>query len=64
MKYARKLAEEKGRQEEFVLYETVEELSKKLIMQHHRRLKPVCANVDFSSGLTDGIVFTFYLVGV
>ena len=35
-----KLAEEKGRQEEFALYETVEELSKKLIMQHHRRLKP------------------------
>lgn len=57
-KYARKLAEEKGRQEEFALYETVEELSKKLIMQHHRRLKPVCANVDFYSG------FVYTMLGI
>ena len=53
-----KLAEEKGRQEEFALYETVEELSKKLIMQHHRRLKPVCANVDFYSG------FVYTMLGI
>ena len=50
-KYARRLSEEKGLQEEFHLYETVEELSKDLIMKKHRRYKPVCANVDFYSGL-------------
>jgi len=50
-KYARKLSEEKGLTEEFHLYEKVEEISKDLIMKKHRRFKPVCANVDFYSGL-------------
>lgn len=50
-KYARKLSEEKKRSREFQLYETVEELSKDLIMKKHLRYKPVCANVDFYSGL-------------
>lgn len=49
-KYAYRLAEAKGRMEEFRLYETVENLSKDLIMKKHRRYKPVCANVDFYSG--------------
>ncbi len=49
-RYAKELATEKGREEEFHLYETVEEVSKDLIMQAHLRYKPVCANVDFYSG--------------
>lgn len=50
-KYARKLSEAKKMTREFQLYEMVEELSKELIMQKHLRYKPVCANVDFYSGL-------------
>jgi citrate synthase len=50
-RYAKDLAWEKGRMDEFHLYEQVEELSKDLIMKKHRRFKPVCANVDFYSGL-------------
>lgn len=49
-KYAVALAEEKGFQKELALYEVVERISKKLIMEKHRRYKPVCANVDFYSG--------------
>ena len=37
--------------DEFHLYETVEEVSKDLIMKAHLRYKPVCANVDFYSVL-------------
>ena len=50
-RYAKKLAEAKGKMDEFHLYETVEEVSKDLIMKAHLRYKPVCANVDFYSGL-------------
>ncbi len=46
-RYAKKLAEAKGKMDEFHLYETVEEVSKDLIMKAHLRYKPVCANVDF-----------------
>ena len=49
-RYAKKLAEAKGKMDEFHLYETVEEVSKDLIMKAHLRYKPVCANVDFYSG--------------
>lgn len=49
-KYAVELAEEKGCQKELALYEMVERISKQLIMEKHRRYKPVCANVDFYSG--------------
>lgn len=49
-KYAEKLAQEKGQLEEYNLYETVARISKKLIMETHRRYKPVCTNVDFYSG--------------
>ncbi|MBO5489309.1 MAG: citrate synthase, partial [Eubacterium sp.] len=49
-KYAVALAEEKGFQKELALYEVVERISKQLIMEKHRRYKPVCANVDFYSG--------------
>ena len=48
--YAAELAREKGQMEEFYLYETVARISKNLIMETHRRYKPVCTNVDFYSG--------------
>lgn len=57
-RYAEKLAEAKGRMDEFHLYETVEEVSKKLIMEAHLRYKPVCANVDFYSG------FVYNMLGI
>lgn len=47
---ARKLAEEKGRMEEFTLYDMVENVGGRLIGQYRRLFKPVCANVDFYSG--------------
>lgn len=46
----RKLAEEKGRMEEFALYDMVENVAGRLIGQYRRLFKPVCANVDFYSG--------------
>ena len=46
----RKLAEEKGRMEEFALYDMVETVGGRLIGQYRRLFKPVCANVDFFSG--------------
>ncbi len=50
-KFARQLAEEKGMMEEFALYELVERLAGRLIMEHRKLFKNVCANVDFYSGL-------------
>lgn len=55
-RYAKKLAEVKGQMDEFHLYEMVEEISKKLIMDAHVRYKPVCANVDFYSGFIYNIL--------
>ena len=49
--FARKLAAEKGREDEFALYELVEKEAAALIASRHRMFKPVCANVDFYSGL-------------
>ena len=49
-KFAKELAEEKGRMEEFALYELVERLAGQLIMEHRKLFKNVCANVDFYSG--------------
>ena len=48
--YARRLSEEKGREEEFGLYERVERIAGECLMSGRRLLKPVCANVDFYSG--------------
>lgn len=48
--YAKQLSEEKGRQKEFKLYETVERLASELITKQRQLFKPVCANVDFYSG--------------
>lgn len=46
----RKLAQEKGRMEEFTLYDMVETVGGRLIGKYRRLFKPVCANVDFYSG--------------
>ena len=49
-RYARYLAEEKGKMKEFALYEKVEQIAGELIMHKKKLFKPVCANVDFYSG--------------
>lgn len=57
-KFAKALAEEKGMMEEFALYELVERLAGRLIMEHRRLFKNVCANVDFYSG------FVYSMLGI
>ncbi len=57
-KFARELAEEKGKIEEFALYETVERIAGRLIMEQRRMFKNVCANVDFYSG------FVYSMLGI
>ncbi|MCQ2521475.1 MAG: citrate/2-methylcitrate synthase [Lachnospiraceae bacterium] len=54
----RKLAKEKGRMDEFDLYESVEKISAKLIAERRKLHKPVCANVDFYSG------FMYSMLGI
>ena len=49
-RFAQALAEEKGMTEEFELYDRVENIAGKLIMEHRKLFKNVCANVDFYSG--------------
>lgn len=49
-KYAWELAAEKGMEEEFRLYDTVERTAAKLIAKRRHLFKPICANVDFYSG--------------
>lgn len=49
--YAKQLSVEKGREKEFKLYETVERIASELITIQRQLFKPVCANVDFYSGL-------------
>ena len=49
--YAEKLSEATGSQEEFKLYTTVERISAELIGKQRKLFKPICANVDFYSGL-------------
>ncbi len=48
--YAGKLAEEKGRQDEFNLYNTVADVAGRLIAEQRRVNKPITPNVDFYSG--------------
>lgn len=57
-KYARMLAEEKGMMAEFELYDLVERLAGKLVMEHRKLFKNVCANVDFYSG------FVYSMLGI
>lgn len=49
--YAKRLSEEKGMEAEFELYDMVERISKRLLMERKKLFKPICANVDFYSGL-------------
>ncbi len=49
--YAEKLSEEKGMQEEFALYETVEKMAPEIISEKRKMYKGVSANVDFYSGM-------------
>ena len=57
-RFAQALAEEKGMTEEFELYNRVEGLAGKLIMEHRKLFKNVCANVDFYSG------FVYSMLGI
>lgn len=57
-KYARDLAAEKGLTDEFELYELVERLAGRLVMEHRKLFKNVCANVDFYSG------FVYSMLGI
>ena len=47
----RSLAKEKGMEDEFLLHDSVERIAAELIMARRHVIKPVCANVDFYSGL-------------
>lgn len=48
---AKELAAEKGREEEFALYESVAEMAPVVIAERRKMYKGVSANVDFYSGL-------------
>ena len=48
--YARSLAIEKGRTDEFELYEKVERIASDLLPNRKNLHKPICCNVDFYSG--------------
>lgn len=56
--FAKQLAEEKGRMDEFALYERVERIAGKVIMEQRKLFKNVCANVDFYSG------FVYNMLGI
>ena len=56
--FARQLAEEKGMMKEFALYEMVERLAGRLVMEQRKLFKNVCANVDFYSG------FVYTMLGI
>jgi citrate synthase len=55
---ARKLAREKGREDEMKLFECVEELGPAIIKSRHPRAEDVCANVDLYSG------FVYDMLGI
>ena len=57
-RFAKALAEEKGRMKEFALYELVESLAGKMIKEQRNLQKNVCANVDFYSG------FEYSMLGI
>ena len=50
-KFVQKLADEKGLQKEFALYNLVEKLAPKVIANERHIYKGVSANIDFYSGL-------------
>ena len=49
-KFVKKLSEEKGREEEYHLYASVERLAREVIAQERKICKGVSANIDFYSG--------------
>lgn len=49
--YAEQLSREKGMEEEFALYELVEQLAPEIIAEKRKMYKGVSANVDFYSGM-------------
>ncbi len=53
---ARRLSVELGCEEEFLLYDRVETISKNLISRKRHLFKPICANVDFYSGFVYSIL--------
>ena len=57
-KFAKELAKEKGQMKEFALYEMVERLAGRLVMDQRKVFKNVCANVDFYSG------FVYTMLGI
>ena len=57
-RFAKALAEEKGRMKEFALYELVESFAGKMIKEQRNLQKNVCANVDFYSG------FVYSMLGI
>jgi len=56
--YAERLSAEKGFEEEFHLYETVEKNASMLLSEHKQLSKPICCNVDFYSG------FVYSMLGI
>ncbi len=56
--YAKDLSEEKGLQEEFALYESVEKTAAALLREKRQLSKPICCNVDFYSG------FVYSMLGI
>lgn len=56
--FVKKLASEKGREKDYRIYETVEELAPRIIASERKIFKGVCANVDFYSG------FVYSMLGI
>ncbi len=48
--FVEKLAEEKGRKKEFVLYSNIHRLAPEVVAEHKQMQKKVSANIDFYSG--------------
>ena len=57
-KYVQELAEEKGRQQDLLLYQNIEEIAPRLIAEKRRIFKGVSPNVDFYSG------FVYDMLGI
>ena len=57
-RYAKSLSEEKGLEEEFQLYESVEKIAAELLTAGKNLAKPICCNVDFYSG------FVYSMLGI
>ena len=56
--YAKSLSIEKGREDEFELYDKVERIASELLTNMKNLHKPICCNVDFYSG------FVYSMVGI